>query len=299
MDAEFAQSTTSSPDELLFTGLGWGALENLRCTKNDISSTIPAELPFKSADIGVEQQQWLELLENGVFPNRCPSEDPGQYMIQPEWCKLLECSITSGKSDHWFAWYHLGVMRMENLDPDGAKKAWKQSHALTPNAWSLRNLAILEIRDKNDEVACNLLRQAWEIGPKIAAIAVEYAHTLRKLDRYETLRDFLDTLPNDLKSNDRILMLSAWVAIHYNQFEYVEKILEHEFATIREGELSLTQIWFEMNAKKIAAAENIPLNDDLRKRVEKECPPPTKIDFRMFTGDDVAYVPPQQIKEDK
>jgi len=49
-----------------------------------------------------------------------------------------------------------------------------------------------------------------------------------------------------------------------------------------------------MHEKKVAAAENIPIDDDLRARVRADFPPPTEIDFRMSLSEDDKYIPPQQ-----
>jgi hypothetical protein len=53
-----------------------------------------------------------------------------------------------------------------------------------------------------------------------------------------------------------------------------------EIASIREGEASLSDLWFELQERKLAAKEGVPVDEALRKRVRKELPPPSRIDFR-------------------
>jgi hypothetical protein len=52
---------------------------------------------------------------------------------------------------------------------------------------------------------------------------------------------------------------------------------------MREGEVVLTDLWFGLHEKRIAAAENVPVNDALKERVRREFPPPENLDFRMQT----------------
>ena len=53
---------------------------------------------------------------------------------------------------------------------------------------------------------------------------------------------------------------------------------------LREGEVVLTDLWFGMHERRLAAAENVPINDELRQRVRREFPPPAHLDFRMHVA---------------
>ena len=50
---------------------------------------------------------------------------------------------------------------------------------------------------------------------------------------------------------------------------------------MREGEVSLSQLWFDFHERRISAAEGLPIDDALRARVRRECPVPQEFDFRM------------------
>jgi len=291
---EVTEVARRGPDEVLFRGLGWGALENRRCAAARQASGIPEELPFEDTDLGEEQEPWLALLETGCLPARDPLADPGQYQTQDEWRTLLEHSLANGKGDNWLAWLHLGVMKLEANDPRGAQEAWNRSLQRAQNGWALRNLSVLETRDGNTDAACELLARALAVGPVVPALAAEYAGLLLQLERYEALQYFLDGLPEAVRSHERLQLVAARVALHFDRFEEVEEVLKQDFATIQEGEVTLTELWFAMHEKKVAAAENIPIDDDLRARVRADFPPLTEIDFRMSLPEDDKYIPPQQ-----
>lgn len=277
----FARDAATGPEEILTRGAGWGALERRRLARHGIPDGIPAELGFGSADIGADEAPWLALLEEGALPERDPRDGPGHYMVQREWRELLEQALAAGRGDHWLSWLHVGVMRMEAREHDAARAAWERSLERAPNAWALRNLAVLEQRAQRPEAACALLEQAWTIGPHVRAIAEEYAQALVDLDRHADALAFIDTLPEDIRRHDRLLLALAKAALHTGDFEHVEGIFCHEFAHVRECETSLTDLWFAFHERRLAEIEGRPIDDDIRARARRECPPPSNIDFRM------------------
>ena len=52
-------------------------------------------------------------------------------------------------------------------------------------------------------------------------------------------------------------------------------------ADLREGERSLSQLWFEFHERRLASQEGHPIDEALRARVRAEFPVPPEIDFRM------------------
>ena len=300
LDAKFAAVTTRAPERLLRLGSGWAALERRRCAAQGLPDPIPAGLPFPQESLGADQAPWLALLENGALPAAksaaavsrdqsagAPSAfqdtEPGALMTQPDWRTLLEKSTGAANGGHWLAWWHLGNLRMESLDLDGAEKAWQASLKCQPTGWALRNLAVLAERRDDKTKACELMRQAWQTGPQIAPLAVEYLQTFARAGRYAGAYDFVATLPDALRNHERVLLLWGKAAIETGRLDGVERVFSHEFATIREGEVSLTDMWFAWQEKRIAAAEKTAADDKLHERVRRDFPPPRLIDFRMYS----------------
>lgn len=281
LDAALSDAMDSPCEETLFSGDGWGSLEQTRAGSVEIGSSA---LAFPEELIGPEQAPWLSLLRDGALPERDPLEEPGHYMVQPEWRALLEDSIRRGASDHWLGWLHLGVMKLEAFDAAGARDAWTRSIEHKPSAWAYRNLAVLENREGNLEAACDLMGRAWEIGPELTPLALEYADLLERSGRWDELRSFVAGLSEAIRCHERVLIVSAKLALHFDDLSGVEEILSHEFATIREGEVTLTDLWFAWQAKLISEREGIPTDDELMARVRKELTPPMRIDLRMAGG---------------
>lgn len=291
-DRLLAAVTLRPPVEPLFTGLGWGALERRRAEAAGEPSPIPAELPFDDDDLGEEQEPWLRLLESGILPEPSPESGPGHYMIQPEWQRLLEESLGREGADHWCSWLHLGVMRVEALDPAGARECFQRSLERRRTGWALRNLARLALEEEDREQACELLAHAWEEGPRIAPLAVEYGDLLIKLERWGTLGAFLGGLPEKLRAHERIRLMRARLATQEGRYEEALDLLNYDFANIREGETSLSDLWVEVQARRIGEEEGLKMSEDLRRRALAECPPPANLDFRMFVREADRYVAP-------
>jgi hypothetical protein len=289
-DARFAAVTARAPDEVFFRGSGWGALERRRLAAQRAADRIPPELVFDN--LGPDQEPWLALLEKRALPDRDWRGDPGQFMVQDEWRALLDRSLSSG-GGNWLAWWHLGNARYEAQDRDGARAAWQESLKRQRTAWALRNLALTESpaainrppvfgQDPARPTAATveLMRQGWEAGPQTAALAIEYARMLLQATQYKELRRFARALPEDMRANERIQLLAARAALELGALRDVAPLFKREFATIREGEVSLTDLWFSYHERRLAKRDKCPLDEALRERVRREYPPPPRIDFR-------------------
>ena len=93
----------------------------------------------------------------------------------------------------------------------------------------------------------------------------------------------MDELPERLRRVGRVQALRADALLKLDKLDELNTILKRgiQLNDVREGEISLSELWFRMNCRRISLAEGIPDDEALRARVEKECPPPAHLDFRM------------------
>ncbi|MBI5425835.1 MAG: DUF5107 domain-containing protein [Opitutae bacterium] len=280
-----AATATLPPREILHVGSGWGALERLRAARQGTHCYLPVEMEFPLSSLTAEQQPWLELLEAGALPAcSATTPDPGAYLIQDEWRWLLERALAAGRGDHWLSWYHLGVAHLENYEVAGARSAWERSLALQPTAWAHRNLSQLARQQGQSTVALEHYAQAWACGPHPSALAIEYAQYLADLQLYDRLDAFVGALEPALASHERMTIFRALGALKAGRLDEVAPVFAYPFATIREGELTLTNLWFEWHARQLAAREKVPFDSALLARAQREFPPPCNIDFRLLAG---------------
>ncbi|MBA4387642.1 MAG: DUF5107 domain-containing protein [Verrucomicrobia bacterium] len=283
IDTELAEVARRMPAKLISRGSGWGALERHRLARCGGRDRIPTELIFDDASLDGEQAPWMALLEKGALPETPPGDVPGAWMIQSEWREFLETAVNAGRGDHWLSWLHLGNMRMETFDADGARLAWETSLKRKQSSWALRNLAVLAGRDNRKVDALELMRRAWELGPGTKELAIEYTRELAVASDHVALKLFVGTLSPEIRQHERIHILAAKYALEAGDFATVEQLFKRSFAQVREGENILTDLWFAYHERRLAAAEGRPVDQAIRDRVRRDCPPPGNIDFRMVT----------------
>lgn len=171
---------------------------------------------------------------------------------------------------------------------DTAREIWKKSLKLCPNIISYRNLAFLENVAENYETAEEYYDKALGIEGALDDFALisEYLIFLVRRKKFDKLWKLFSSLPEALKEVDRIKISAARAAIRLGHTDYLEKFFSEEHYDIREGEVSLTDIWFEFCALKMAKERGIEIRDraDLEELIDEAwdtCPPDKSIDFRM------------------
>jgi tetratricopeptide (TPR) repeat protein len=287
LEDELVRTTAAAdrpPEEVLHRGTGWGALERRRRDAAGETPMCCSAVVFDDASLGADQEPWLSLLEKGGLPYRSPDDEPGAWMVQAEWRRMLEDAVRAGRGDHWLSWLHIGVMRYHAKEVELAREAWEKSLALEPSSWAYRNLAVLADHEEEQDKATDLWITACRMAPRVVPLAVECCKALIKSGRQAEVRDLLKLLSPAVTDHPRVRVLTARAALDTGDLETVERILLSgmELSDLREGEDVLTELWFGMQEKRLAAAEGREIDEALRERVKREFPPPPEIDFRMF-----------------
>ena len=268
---------------ILQNGSGWGALEQI-CTGQVQHDHLPGAFYFPPSSLGAEQARWLALFNDKMLPEQPPELVPGEWQVQKEWRERLAASLITPENRNWFALLHYGVMLAEAFDQDGATAAWRESIEKKPSAWAYRNLAVLAQNNGQIEEAVDLYRQGWQLaqsgGLPLEALAHEYLSLLVQAGQYTQARAVFGSLPNDAANSDRVQIVWARVALKLNQLDAVEQALQRSFATVREGQVDLTDLWFEMWQRREALQSGTALEEISLERVKAAHPAPPEIDFR-------------------
>ena len=284
--AEFergARFSSRPPLEVFQRGSGWGALERRRREATGDPPFCSEGLVFGDDSLDEAQAPWIGLLRDGAMPAADPSAPPGGYMIQNDWRTLLEAALRAERGSHWLAWYHLGIMRHRTGNSEGARRAWELSLARAETPWAVRNLAVLASEAAHFRDAAQLYVAAWRMQPTLMPLAVECAQALIDAGRPEEWLALVNELAESLRFSGRIRLLVAQAALVVGDLERVERILAAKpvVVDLREGELSLSQLWLDYHEQRLSAAESVAIDDALRARVKREYPVPPELDFRM------------------
>ncbi|MCP4544119.1 MAG: DUF5107 domain-containing protein [Chloroflexi bacterium] len=292
LDAEFergAEFVDRPPIELLQRGSGWGALERLRQETSGEPPFCSEGLVFDEASLGDAQTAWIGLLREGALPAIEPDKEPHGLMIQAEWHALLEGAVRTGRGVNWLAWLHLGTMRHYAGNLDGAQSAWKRSLEQAKTPWALRNLAVMALENKQFDDAVELYISAHRLHPTLLPLAVECGRALIEAGHPRKWLELLAELPESLRTVGRIRLLEGQAALEIDDFETVERLFADKVVVddMREGERSLSHLWFNFHERRLSAQENVPIDDTLRARVRRDFPVPQDIDFRMSSDETI------------
>ena len=181
------------------------------------------------------------------------------------------------------AWYHSGLIKYHTGDQKGAQRAWQLSLEKTWTPWAARNLALLAWNEGSVNNAADLLVEAYLAVPDLAPLAVECGRCLIEADRFQEWLTLVQGMSASIRSNGRIRLLEAQAALKQGDLEVAERFFKDEvvITDLREGENSLTDLWFDYQAHKISIDENSLLDDSQIARVMEGVKVPKKIDFRM------------------
>jgi Tfp pilus assembly protein PilF len=239
-------------------------------------------MPLEGAAADGDVAAWTAFVRKGALPYRRPDEEPGPYVAGAAWRRRLGEAVRAGRGDHWLAWLQLGVAAFQAGDAAGAAEAWRRSLAREPSAWAHRNLAALAKHAGRAAEAADHYLRASALAPEQVELQVECGQALAEAARFEDLARWLAALPAAVHRAGRIALLAARSALEQGDFDRAERTLDGiTLADVREGEIALTDLWFEIQERRTARAEGVPIDEALRERVRRTLRPPERLDFRM------------------
>lgn len=295
---------TPSTSDMYHRGSGFGAVEIMRM-KKDLDGAAPESMIFPEDTIGECEALWLRLLEDGVIKDADPRSIQKSYMISPKWFERIFASLKTEEGYNWNSLLHAGVAVYEyhnvavtaklsyseeenSRQTEKARELWLASVKEKENYWAYRNLAVLEQQAGNPHLTekyydCAI---ACEGAFDDFALVSEYMCFLVKAKKFEKLWQLYLSLPENCKTVDRVKISTAQAAVKLNKLEYLEGFFLEEHYDVREGESSLTDVWFEYCALKMAKERGIesPTSAEIDALVDEAWdlyPPNKAIDFRM------------------
>ena len=267
LDSRLSDILPLTRGKLTMAGEGWAALE----TALRWGAFHPGGLHFPVSSIKDGMKDWLALIQQGALPQPDPLETPETYQVSDEWMERLAKSISSGKGDHWYSHYHMGVMLAHNKNTIEARAEFEKSMAQTPNPWAQRCLAVLDALAGDKQSAADKMLEALRLADAkpLRQLAIETLHALIDAGRFDDAERTAENLPPSIRALGRVKTLRSQALIRMNEADKAERLLRGklELTDIREGELKLSELWTELCALKGIPVEEYPL--------------PPQLDFRM------------------
>ncbi len=212
-------------------GAPWGARQ-----EKLLGRTLADGLDFS---VDSPRSYWDELAAGGTIADASLRALPDGIAISDAWTSRI-----AGAGSNWLNSLMLATAALDSGDKDNARGHVEQSLALKPNWAGYRLQALLS--DDTDAASASYLR-AWSMGDAPPELAVEVAQHFMTARRSAELKAFVDTLPANVRDNERIILARAVVAAEDGDFDEVERLLfSRPFATIREGETLLSDLWVRL-----------------------------------------------------
>jgi len=252
-------------------GTAWGQLENCRRKKADLSTICP-HLDF--GELTEEQMPWLSLMEKGTMEaagDKCLP--PVSWMLQDEWTEMLEESAPCHEK-----YLHLAAIYMAQRRLRDADEALTEAIALarTPTALFLK--AQIYRMGENIAAAADTAMEAYGMLPGDVALARQALTLALRAEQYDRIKAAYEAAPAAVQANGRVAMLYAIALLRTGLLSEAEAVLLRDgglaVTDIREGEITLTELYIELAQAK-AAQNGQTLGTD-------QVDVPRQFDFRMF-----------------
>ena len=246
--------------ERVHTGSGWGALESLRREMAREPPSPVIDRLFPRSSLGDDQESWIALLETGTLP----SGTPRSYVVGRSWSGLVEAAADSAAS-----MLHRGVVRWSAGHREAAVEAWEAACALEPDSWlALRNLAAASGHMGAPARSAEQYLRALDLMPDLPQLRVEAIEALIAADRLAEAIALAQTAPPSSFAG-RFRFLEARAAVLHGDNGRAKSILAGglEIADLREGEVSLSDLWLAVHRAPPGAAgaqPDVPFIYDFR-----------------------------------
>ena len=272
MDAFLRGVSTQALTARWHIGSAWGARQ-----QQLTGQPLAQGLDFGMDPAAGSTDAWDELLQAGTFSARTLQEVPRTWVMAPRWCAALERSAAL----HGNTWLHalaLGMAAQNRGDMQQARTDYARSLALQPTWLAYRQCALVADDDSAREAA---YLRAWSLPGAPDALAVEIVNMLLQAGRMDAARAFLDRLPARAGAQERIHIAQAQLAAHAQDWPLLERLLQRRFATIREGETLLDDLWTTLQQGLCKAHWGGQWSADCWPLWQGQHPLPTHLDFRM------------------
>jgi hypothetical protein len=197
--------------------------------------------------------------------------------------------VAENAGKHGQSWVHelvLAIAAVDRAETAAAAATIAGPHidrslALRPSWLGYRMQALLTA---DPDARSEAYRKAWQMDGAPAELAVEIAAHLMTDGQPGELKAFVDALPPQARDNERIVLARAVVAADSKEFEEAERLLlSRRYATIREGETLLSDLWVRIRRGRVEAAlGRAPTPDEIRRDLGRH-PLPRTLDLRMHT----------------
>ena len=269
--------------EVLSLGSGSGALEEI-----ERGEKLSDKFDFYKESLTYTYQGFISLVDKGFLPDRSPFDFPELYVSGEGWYKRLKESLSKKEAQHWYTYYQLGVVAYQLKKLDEAREYFFKSNELCENAWSTRNLALLDLYAKNTQSAASLMTKALSICPDCVNLYPDAMKCYLADCQLETAITCFNNAPAKVRTRGRMQLLASVAYIKLGRYSDAVRYINSEFQMddMREGEISLSHVWEELYTAILREKHPEMSVSELISLQKEKYPLPSHLDFRMHDEDE-------------
>ncbi len=261
-----AMARTAAPEKL-FSMEGWGALEAYRRGKMG-GSMMNDHLDF--GQMGPQQLDWKRLLDEGTMGEHAPDEIPPSYQRQKEWLTLLEHALEGRDKGNWYTHYLYGTAMIAEKDYEKAFVHLRTSLELENTPWGNYAMAVCYKKTGYREKERESMLAAYGLRREDISLAKELFGCLYEGGDSEQTVELFESGTAAVRQNARCRLYYAYALARLGRAKEAEDILCGQgvltVPDVREGELTVTQLWYEIQRQKGTGGmgQKIPRDLDFR-----------------------------------
>ncbi len=252
------------------SGTRWGARR-----ERLLGTTLAAGLDFS---VDGSADYWDDLASGLVVAKAHLAKLPSGIAVSPAWVDRITASAEA-QGTTWLHELMLATAALDRGDRETARAHVATSLSLKPSWAAYRLEALLAGAPAS---ASQSYLQAWRMGDAPPELAVEIAQHFMTARLSAELKVFVDALPSAIREHERIILARAVVAADDGDFGELERLLfSRPFATIREGETLLSDLWMRLRRGRLEAQLGRTASPDEIRADLKTHPVPRELNLRM------------------
>ena len=207
-----------------------------------VKQTFTGSMLFERTAAQATQNPWDSLVEEGHFGDPAHVPIPDSWALSRRWCDLLKKSAAA----HGLSWLHAMALGIAAHDRGAYREAqgyYAQSLQTKPSWLGWRQMALLYPTTAEQK---NAYFQALDMPGAPAALFAEMAAFLISRQDFQGAKAFLDSLTPSMRESEPLRIAQARVAAHAQDWAQLAVLLDFPFATIREGDSVLHNLWFAL-----------------------------------------------------
>ena len=269
--------------DLLSLGSPFAYLEEL-----ERGEKLSEKFDFYKESASILSSDFEKRVRDGYLPENKPDQYPLSYVSGKKWYERLKKSANTPAGEHWYTYYHLGVVAYQLKLVDEAKAHFERSNSLCENAWSTRNLALLSLYSKDTKTAADKMTRAIALCPDCQNLYPDAMKCYLADKQYESAVSCFDNASKNVQNRGRMQLLCAVALISLGEYDRARSYVNPDFRMddMREGEISLSHVWEDLYCAilrekypEMSQKELISLQKDIY-------PLPRHLDFRMHDEDE-------------